>query len=77
MKTLFSTLFVLALSFTSVYAAGVSYEYDELNRLTKVIYDDGTTTSYAYDSAGNRTVVTESTTSAENGVVLVEADNDA
>ena len=40
MKTIFSTLFILALSFTNVHAAGVSYEYDELNRLTKVIYDD-------------------------------------
>ncbi len=29
------------------------YEYDDLNRLTKVTYDNGCTISYEYDEAGN------------------------
>jgi len=32
---------------------GVQYEYDKLNRLTKVIYGDGSTISYKYDKNGN------------------------
>ena len=37
---------------TTVLAA-TSYTYDELNRLTKVVYDDGRSISYSYDAAGN------------------------
>ena len=33
--------------------SGVQYEYDKLNRLTKVIYADGSTVSYEYDKNGN------------------------
>ena len=33
--------------------AATSYAYDELNRLTKVTYDDGRSISYVYDAAGN------------------------
>jgi YD repeat-containing protein len=36
-------------------AESVSYEYDELNRLTRVRYGDGTVTTFAYDAAGNIT----------------------
>lgn len=31
----------------------VTYEYDQLNRLTKVIYENGTLIEYTYDAAGN------------------------
>ncbi|MBK6597528.1 MAG: RHS repeat protein [Proteobacteria bacterium] len=56
----------LTVVLTSVIAAGalastVTYTYDELGRLTTVLYDDGTTTNYALDAAGNRTAVTTST----------------
>lgn len=34
------------------------YEYDELGRLTRVQYPDGSNTAYVLDSAGNRTQVT-------------------
>lgn len=33
---------------------GVSYAYDELNRLIKTTYADGTTITYMYDATGNR-----------------------
>lgn len=39
-------------------ALAVTYEYDDLGRLKKVIYDDGSHVTYQYDAAGNRTAVT-------------------
>lgn len=42
----------LALALASASAA-TQYTYDDLNRLTKVQYDDGRSISYAYDPAGN------------------------
>src|SRR3972149_5155722 len=44
---------VLLLSRISM-AATLTYTYDNLNRLTKVIYGDGTTEEFTYDDAGNR-----------------------
>ena len=77
MKTLIKIIFILMVSLTSAYAAEVSYAYDELNRLVKVIYDDGSTIEYTYDAVGNRVTVTESTTSSKNhseeDVVLQDA----
>jgi YD repeat-containing protein len=32
----------------------ITYQYDRLNRLTSVLYDDVTRISYTYDPAGNR-----------------------
>lgn len=32
----------------------IFYHYDQLNRLTSVVYSDGPAISYAYDAAGNR-----------------------
>jgi YD repeat-containing protein len=50
------------------HAGSVSYTYDTLGRLAKVIYDDGkaaTTIAFSYDAAGNRTsVATTSATAA-------------
>ena len=34
--------------------ATCTYTYDNLNRLTKVTYGDGTTEEFTYDAAGNR-----------------------
>jgi YD repeat-containing protein len=34
---------------------GILYGYDELNRLTRAQYPDGSIITYAYDPAGNRT----------------------
>jgi YD repeat-containing protein len=36
-------------------AVSIHYEYDSLNRLTKVSYGNGTVIAYTYDAAGNRT----------------------
>jgi len=33
----------------------ITYEYDELNRVTKAIYSNGQTVVYSYDAAGNIT----------------------
>ena len=35
-------------------ADAIDYVYDDLDRLTRVIYDDATTIDYSYDAAGNR-----------------------
>jgi YD repeat-containing protein len=51
---------VIGLFFTSVltsYAETVNYIYDELNRLIRVEYGDGTKIMYTYDEAGNRKYV--------------------
>ena len=36
-------------------ATATIYEYDALNRLTRVVYDEGTVIEYTYDAVGNRT----------------------
>lgn len=36
------------------WAGNVSYTYDDLNRLIRAEYDDGTVIEYTYDAAGNR-----------------------
>ena len=48
---------MIALIFASVtisYAETVNYIYDELNRLKRVEYGDGTVIEYTYDKTGNR-----------------------
>src|SRR2546430_17287330 len=48
--------FVLIIPVFAQQPVSVHYEYDRLNRLTKVIFDNsGASISYTYDSAGNRT----------------------
>jgi YD repeat-containing protein len=53
----FLTLFMVAgvlFSMTNANAAVATYTYDELDRLTRVDYDDGTAIIYVYDQIGNR-----------------------
>jgi YD repeat-containing protein len=38
--------------------SSATYEYDALNRLSKVTYQDGRVIQYAYDAAGNLTAIT-------------------
>lgn len=49
-----------------------TYTYDNLNRLTKVEYDNGQVITYSYDAAGNITTVV---TTAANAVVIKSVDN--
>lgn len=44
----------LLVSVTGAYAASATYVYDELNRLRRAEYVDGTTIEYTYDEVGNR-----------------------
>ena len=49
------TLLILSLfsAFMTVETKAETYEYDDLNRVTKVIYDDQSFTIYEYDANGN------------------------
>lgn len=47
-------LYTLAILFVVVQTFAQSYTYDSNNRLTEVVYDDGTTVTYTYDALGNR-----------------------
>ena len=49
------TIIALLLASVSVPHAGmVTFVYDDLNRLSQVVYDDGRVIEYTYDAAGNR-----------------------
>lgn len=48
-------IYTLALLFASMQTFAQTYTYDNLNRLTKVLYDNGTTITYTFDALGNRT----------------------
>lgn len=59
MRTRAVRLYLLALLAALLHAAparALSYSYDSLDRLTQVVYDDGTIISYGYDDAGNRLI---------------------
>lgn len=49
-------LAVLTISLSVVSADELTYEYDELNRLKKVTYENGAVIAYEYDEVGNRMV---------------------
>jgi len=51
-KIFIMTILVTLLSSPSY---GTTYECDVLNRLTRVVYDDGKVIEYTYDTVGNRT----------------------
>jgi YD repeat-containing protein len=54
----------------SAYGSPVQYGYDSLNRLTSILYPDGTSVGYTYDEAGNRLSQTLTTTSDSDITVL-------
>jgi YD repeat-containing protein len=56
-RALLISMTMIALLFATVipsYAETINYIYDELNRLKRVEYGDGTVIEYTYDKAGNR-----------------------
>lgn len=58
----------------------IEYEYDELNRVIKAVYPDGTTLTYQYDKNGNviETIVLppeEAATSEAGGTVSTESNH--
>ncbi len=55
--------------------AATQYTYDALNRLTKVVYDDGRSISYTYDAAGNMLTKTQSAGSGWCGQTLTFNNN--
>ena len=48
-------LYTLVVWFAMTQAFPQTYTYDNLNRLTKVVYNNGTTITYTFDALGNRT----------------------
>jgi YD repeat-containing protein len=62
---LLSALFLLAFLVTS--SSAVTYEYDDLNRLVKAAYEDGTVTEYTYDEVGNRLNMETTVTDPDEG----------
>ena len=48
-------IYILAFLFATLQTFAQTYTYDNLNRLTKVVYDNGTTITYSFDALGNRT----------------------
>lgn len=51
MMIILATGLCLASQAVSVY--GADYEYDDLGRVTKVVYEDGSSVTYTYDANGN------------------------
>jgi len=57
-ETFYLIMLIVTATFTlinSLYASTARYEYDDLNRLTRAIYDETTVIEYTYDEVGNRT----------------------
>lgn len=55
--TLLSCIVFFSVTLSFAQSANVAYTYDELNRLIRVEYGDGTAITYTYDAAGNRTAL--------------------
>ena len=60
-------LYILALLFATMQTFAQTYTYDKLNRLEKVVYENGVTVTYSYDALGNRT--SKKGTGGHNSVV--------
>jgi len=45
---------LIVVSFNTSYAETVNFIYDEVNRLIRVEYGNGTVIEYTYDKTGNR-----------------------
>lgn len=54
-KVLFAMCLLASIAVPDAFGATISYSYDQLGRLTAVLYDNATCTAYTYDAVGNRT----------------------
>ena len=61
----------LCLSVLSLPAWGVQYSYDDLNRLTRVAYDNGASIDYGYDASGNLLLIARVSGSATPGAPMI------
>ena len=63
LSVLLVTLLLSGAFVVTAAAGSLTYEYDALGRLERIVYDDGTVIEFVYDAAGNRTsrVVTPGT----------------
>ena len=65
-KFLLTTLTVILFSgIVTISASAVQYDYDDLNRLTAAVEDNGATTQYQYDAGGNLLSVTTAPIAAD------------
>ena len=53
-RSFLTSMFLLLAGITVTCAATVTYTYDNLHRLSKADYGNGTVIEYSYDPAGNR-----------------------
>jgi YD repeat-containing protein len=72
MKPNHSIQFLLAITIivtapVQAFAGSIQYTYDNMDRLAKAVYEDGTVIQYFYDAAGNRTSMRITTGSATSG----------
>lgn len=70
-KSLFFAVLVLLLCSVS-YVSAETYQYDKLNRLTKVIYEDGSYISYEYDASGNLSKIIRTTAQGNRRTYLLQ-----
>lgn len=73
-----AAIMMMGIFFSPAYAATATYTYDNLNRLTRVSYDNGKSINYTYDAAGNITRVdkiSDSATVDAPTAITLEADN--
>lgn len=72
MKNLILFIFILNSISINSYSQTVTYQYDDLNRLTSADYGNGTVISYTYDANGNRLTETVSSGSYIKARLVLE-----
>lgn len=77
MRNRFAILSCLILALVAGLApAATTYDYDQLGRLVRVTYGDGSQIDYSYDLAGNRTARSVTGASSATGTVQIVTDPD-
>ena len=66
-------LYIMAFLFATMQTFAQTYTYDSNNRLTKVVYDNGTTITYSFDALGNRI---SKTVTGSTAVIRGDVDGD-